>query len=164
MSDGSTSRDALPLSPTSPFARRSSDRSSSQYHGPRKEPDVSLVKFLIDYARDTECPPLFKVFLEDVVLRDGTGDLLHRIEFYFQNPEIKGYQLSPRFWRELESYTIYEQMMHPTDTPVHVTTPPSAPISEQYRPNSQLTPIHSINLGSVVEPVKCSSDQALMKN
>ena len=92
----------------------------------------AFVRFLYDYAaNEAECPPLFKAFLQDVVLKPGPGDLTLRVQAYFRNPQIKDYNLGPAFLDELNKYTAYTQISDGTGSEGRF-----AQIPEQYRPRT----------------------------
>ncbi|KAK3310232.1 uncharacterized protein B0T15DRAFT_498383 [Chaetomium strumarium] len=101
----------------------------------RREVDGALVQFLIDYAaHDAECAPLFKAYLEEVVLKPGAEDLRRQVEYHLRNPEIRNYNLGETFLRELRQYTIYDQLYPESNLDG---TLPSVPIPKQFQPRRQ---------------------------
>ena len=99
----------------------------------------AFVQFLIDYAaNDPECPPLFKAFLEEVVLKPGTPDLRPRVEMHLRNPRIKDYGLGPNFIREFQKYHVYRQAFLEREEQDRL---PYLPIPVQYQPRSHLEPV-----------------------
>jgi hypothetical protein len=107
------------------------------------------VRFLINYAvNDPECPPLFKAYLEDVVLKPCSNpkDRVLRVEYHPRNPEITKYTLGERFRRKLDNYTISSN--------VFGTGPvvPSAAIPEQYRPNTGARPADDMDIDFAIYP------------
>ncbi|KAK3300215.1 uncharacterized protein B0H64DRAFT_448322 [Chaetomium fimeti] len=105
-------------------------------HGSRIRVDGAFVQFLIDYAaNDPECPPQFKAFLEEVVLKPGTPDLRPSVETHLRNPQIKNYGLGPNFVREFEKYEIYDQVFPQAEDQDVL---PFTPIPEGYQPRATL--------------------------
>ncbi|KAH6853593.1 hypothetical protein B0I37DRAFT_440720 [Chaetomium sp. MPI-CAGE-AT-0009] len=106
------------------------------HYGSQTRVDGAFVQFLIYYAaNDPECPPLFKEFLEEVVLKAGTPDLRPRVERHLRNPQIKDYGLGPNFIREFEKYEIYDQVFSETG---QQDFPPFTAIPEKYQPRPPL--------------------------
>lgn len=98
----------------------------------------AFIQFLIDYAaNDPECPPLFKAFLEEVVLKPGTPDLRPKVEMHLRNPRIEDYGLGPNFIREFKKYYAYRQAFMEREEQDRL---PYLPIPEQYQPRSTLAP------------------------
>ena len=103
----------------------------------------SFVQFLIDYAaNDPECPPLFKGYLEEVVLKPlQDEDLALKVEYHLRNPQIRNYRLGTTFVRELAKYAIYDQVFSVRGSKGALL--PSAPIPEKYRPKPRAE-VHSV--------------------
>ncbi|KAK3907036.1 hypothetical protein C8A05DRAFT_40215 [Staphylotrichum tortipilum] len=130
------------------------------HEGKRVEIDGDFVQFLFDYAANAaECPPLFKAFLEGVVLKPGSGDLMLRVQAYFRNPQIKDYSLGPTFLRELEKYTAYDQLYHGTGPEGHL-----APIPKRYQPRTpgSLSQLSSQELADI-EPGAVPPDEVVTR-
>ncbi|KAL2255718.1 hypothetical protein VTK26DRAFT_2825 [Humicola hyalothermophila] len=94
---------------------------------------VPFVLFLINYAvNDPECSPLFKAYLEEVVLNPSEGEnILHKIDYHLRNPDIRRFRLGPNFLRQLEEYSIYDQVFPVGDAAIER---PFAPIPPRYWP------------------------------
>lgn len=108
----------------------------------------AFVQSLLNYAaNDTECSPLFKAYLEDVILRPDFQDLRLKVEYHLRNLRIKDYNLGPTFLRELQRYTIFEQLYLRTSWGKEL---PSAPIPEQYQPQTQFTPGQADDINSAM--------------
>ncbi|KAK4157733.1 hypothetical protein C8A00DRAFT_39882 [Chaetomidium leptoderma] len=110
---------------------------STAHQEARIDVDGVFVQFLISYAASSpECPPLFKAYLEDVVLKPGVQDLRLKVEYHLRNPQIKDYNLGPTFIRELQRYRIYDHVYAGARSEGAL---PSAPIPAQYKPRAHLT-------------------------
>lgn len=110
------------------------------------------MQFLIDYAANNpECPPLFKAYLEDVVLKPTGGDEERKIwiEYHLRNPEIKEYRLGTTFVSELEKYTVYDDVYGRTSAEAIL---PCATIPGRYRPKAGTRPALDLDIGDVIEP------------
>ncbi|GAB1310269.1 hypothetical protein MFIFM68171_00479 [Madurella fahalii] len=136
------------LSSTGDFA------STSPRQRVRKRVDGVFVQFLIDYAANNpECPPLFKAYLEDVVLKPIAGDEERRlwVEYQLRTPELKEYHLDTTFTSELEKYTVYDDVYERRSTEAVV---PCATIPERYRSKTGTRPSLDGDLEDVIEPLK----------
>ena len=107
------------------------------------------MKFLIDYAaNDTECPPLFRTYLKEV-LEGDTESLTERVQICFRHAQLRHYyDFGLRFRHQLEMHTVYDH------SSVEL-SPPKLVIPEWYHhtaepTTTQLTPGQVADLDSVV--------------
>ncbi|KAK0731407.1 hypothetical protein B0H67DRAFT_639810 [Lasiosphaeris hirsuta] len=101
-----------PLSPGSSLKATRGTRSKE-----RKTVDGAFIEFLIGYAANNpECSPLFRGYLENVVLKPRSEDeRISLVNRYLGNPEIADYGLGPEFMAEIQKYNLYDMWRNPEE-------------------------------------------------
>lgn len=81
--------------------------------------DGAFIAFLVDYAANSpECPPLFRAYLENVVLKpESEGERISLANRHLGAPEIAEYGLGPDFMAEIQKYKLYDMWQNPAERP-----------------------------------------------